>query len=63
MTYTAAIDVEEGAPCSCGGCDWAGPMEELVDSQSEANFWDPSTQLRVVKKTRKPPPYPSREAA
>src|ERR671935_181700 len=26
------------------------PMEELVDSQAEAPFWDPSTQLRVIKK-------------
>src|SRR5881396_1405006 len=34
------------------------PIDELVDSQAEADFWDPSTQLRVVKKTRKPPPYP-----
>ena len=34
------------------------PIEELIDSQAEANFWDPSTQLRVVKKKRKPPPYP-----
>jgi biotin synthase len=41
----------------------ATPMEELVDSQAEANFWDPSTQLRVIKKTRKPPPYPTKEAA
>jgi biotin synthase len=39
------------------------PVDELVDSQAEANFWDPSTQLRVVKKTRKPPPYPERPAA
>jgi biotin synthase len=34
------------------------PIEELIDSQSEANFWDPSTQLRVVKKKAKPPAYP-----
>jgi biotin synthase len=34
------------------------PMDELVDHQDQANFWDPSTQLRVVKKTKKPPPYP-----
>src|SRR6187399_2514220 len=34
------------------------PMDELIDHQDEANFWDPSTQLRVVKKTHKPPPYP-----
>ena len=33
-------------------------MEELIDHQEEANFWDPSTQLRVIRKTRKPPPYP-----
>jgi hypothetical protein len=33
-------------------------MDELVDSQAEANFWDPSTQLRVIKKAKKPPPYP-----
>ena len=36
------------------------PMEELVSSQAEANFWDPSTQLRVVRKKGKPPPYPIR---
>jgi biotin synthase len=35
------------------------PMEELVDSQSQANFWDPAEHLRVVKKKRTPPPYPS----
>jgi biotin synthase len=43
----------------------ATPMEELVASQSEANFWDPSTQLRMRKKS-KPPAYPeppAREAA
>jgi biotin synthase len=34
------------------------PMDELIDRQDEANFWDPSTQLRVVRKRRKPPPYP-----
>src|SRR6188474_2323072 len=39
------------------------PIDELVDRQDEADFWDPSTQLRVVKKTRKPPPYPSQTAA
>jgi biotin synthase len=38
------------------------PVEDLIDSQAEAPFWDPSTQLRVVKKTRKPPPYPEPEA-
>jgi biotin synthase len=34
------------------------PMEELIDSQADANFWDPSTQLRVIEKKAKPPPYP-----
>ena len=34
------------------------PVDELIDSQAEANFWDPSTQLRVIKKSKKPPPYP-----
>ena len=37
----------------------ATPIDELIDSQAEANFWDPSTQLRVVKKKGKPPAYPS----
>ena len=40
----------------------ATPMDELIDHQDEANFWDPSTQLRVVKKAKKPPPYPQRAA-
>jgi biotin synthase len=35
------------------------PMDELIDSQGEANFWDPAKHLRVVRKKRKPPPYPS----
>jgi biotin synthase len=35
------------------------PVDELIDSQAEANFWDPSTQLRVIKKKGKPPPYPA----
>ena len=42
------------------------PVDELIDSQREARFWDPSTQLRVVKKKAKPPAYPrpaKREAA
>jgi biotin synthase len=34
------------------------PVDELIDSRREASFWDPSTQLRVVTKKRKPPPYP-----
>ncbi len=41
----------------------ATPIDELIDSQDEANFWDPSTQLRVIKKTKKPPPYPARQTA
>jgi biotin synthase len=36
------------------------PVDELIDSQAEASFWDPSTQLRVVKKKVKPPSYPQR---
>jgi biotin synthase len=39
------------------------PMEELIDSQADANFWDPAKHLRVVRKTRKPPPYPSARRA
>ena len=42
------------------------PVDELIDTQAEASFWDPSTQLRVIKKTAKPPAYPrpaKREAA
>jgi biotin synthase len=39
------------------------PIDELIDSQGEANFWDPSTQLRVIRKTKKPPPYPARQTA
>jgi biotin synthase len=34
------------------------PIDELIDSQADANLWDPSTQLRVVTKKAKPPPYP-----
>ena len=41
----------------------ATPMEDLVDQQSEANFWDPSTQLRLHRKKAKPPPYPEKAAA
>jgi biotin synthase len=39
------------------------PIDELIDSGSEASLWDPSTQLRVVKKKGKVPPYPGRRAA
>jgi biotin synthase len=38
------------------------PVDELIDSQADANFWDPSTQLRVIKKKGKPPAYPERPA-
>jgi biotin synthase len=39
------------------------PLEDLVDSQEEANFWDPSTQLRLHRKKGKPPPYPKEQPA
>jgi biotin synthase len=39
------------------------PIDELIDRQAEANMWDPSTQLRVIKTKRKPPAYPERRAA
>jgi biotin synthase len=39
----------------------ATPIDALIDSQADANFWDPSKQLRVIKKKRKPPPYPEPE--
>jgi biotin synthase len=35
----------------------ATPIDDLVDKRSEASFWDPSTQLRLRRKS-KPPPYP-----
>lgn len=35
------------------------PIGDLIDGRDEAPLWDPSTQLRVVKKRRKPPAYPS----
>jgi biotin synthase len=38
------------------------PVEEFVNSRADANFWDPSTQLRLHKKS-KPPPYPSEQGA
>jgi biotin synthase len=40
------------------GATPATPIDDLIDSQAEANFWDPSTQLRVIERKRKPPPYP-----
>jgi biotin synthase len=39
------------------------PLEDLVDSREEANFWDPSTQLRLHRKKGKPPPYPKEQPA
>ncbi|MFI5123546.1 MAG: biotin synthase BioB, partial [Vicinamibacteria bacterium] len=36
------------------------PVDELIDRQAEANFWDPSTQLRVIKKKGEVPGYPER---
>jgi biotin synthase len=38
------------------------PVDELIDSQVEANFWDPSTQLRVIKKKGRVPAYPERQS-
>ncbi|HEX3360830.1 MAG TPA: biotin synthase BioB, partial [Solirubrobacterales bacterium] len=35
------------------------PMGELIDHQDEAPMWDPSTQLRVVKKGERSPKYPT----
>jgi biotin synthase len=34
------------------------PIDDLIDSQEEADLWDPSTQLRVIAKKAKPPAYP-----
>ena len=40
------------------------PIDDLIDSQAEADFWDPSTQLRVVKKKRQAAGLPAaRDAA
>jgi biotin synthase len=39
------------------------PVDDLIDNQADAPFWDPSQQLRVVKKRRKPPPYPKADEA
>jgi biotin synthase len=38
------------------------PIDDLIDKQAEANFWDPSTQLRVIKKKGKVPAYPERSS-
>ena len=40
----------------------ATPIDELIDSQADANFWDPSTQLRVVKTKGKVPRLPGADA-
>jgi biotin synthase len=40
----------------------ATPIDELIDSQADANFWDPSTQLKVIKKKGKVPDYPKPSA-
>jgi biotin synthase len=39
------------------------PIDDLIDRQADAPMWDPSTQLRVIKKKRKPPPYPAEAPA
>ena len=39
------------------------PVDDLIDKQAEANFWDPSTQLRIVRKKGNPPAYPKPAAA
>jgi biotin synthase len=36
------------------------PIDDLIDRQADANFWDPSTQLRVIKKKGKTAAYPRR---
>src|SRR6058998_3153891 len=33
------------------------PIDELIDRQADANLWDPSTQLRVIKQKGKVPAY------
>jgi len=35
------------------------PIDDLVDSQADANFWNPALQLRLRRKSR-PPAYPKR---
>ena len=34
------------------------PIDDLIDSQDEADMWDPSTQLRVISKKGRVPAYP-----
>jgi hypothetical protein len=38
-------------------------MEALIDRQEEAPMWDPSTQLRVVRKGERAPSYPAASSA
>jgi biotin synthase len=38
------------------------PVDDLLDGEREAKLWDPSTQLRVIKKKGKAPAYPARPA-
>jgi biotin synthase len=38
------------------------PIDDRIDGQAEANLWDPSTQLRVIKKKGKAPAYPGRRS-
>jgi biotin synthase len=37
----------------------ATPIDDLIDHQDEAPMWDPSTQLRVVKKGKRASSYPT----
>jgi biotin synthase len=37
------------------------PIDEFIDTRAEASFWDPSTQLRMRRKSN-PPPYPNKES-
>ena len=39
------------------------PIDDLIDRREEAGLWDPSTQLRTVKRRGKAPAYPSPERA
>jgi biotin synthase len=38
-----------------GGTPARTPVDELIDSQTEANFWNPAVQLRHRKKSSVPP--------
>ena len=43
------------APLVTTGLLATAALAQLIDSQREANFWNPVTQLRRVKKTSIPP--------